>query len=181
MKLNTVSKLSLLIISAVAITMTSCKKLDNLVQVNVGLQMAQVPFSISETTAGTTSETDTVHFNVDSAIKVNNASLGVANITSAKVDSVVFNLTSGSFTAATVTTATASFYSDAVSVPVSVAATSAATSATSLTLLPSSTLDLTNYLKATSFIYNFTVVHGNVSPGLEGTATVYFHLVVSPN
>jgi hypothetical protein len=112
MKLNTLSKLSLLIISAVAITMTSCKKLDNLVQVNVGLQMAQVPFSISETGAGTTSDSAVIHFDVDSAIKANNASLGAANIKSAKVDSIVFNLTSGTFT--NVTAASASFYSDAV-------------------------------------------------------------------
>jgi hypothetical protein len=180
MKFNTVSKLSLLIISAVSITMTSCKKLDNLVNVNVGLQMAQVPFQINEQGANTSVDSATIYFNVDSAIKANNASLGVANIKSAKVDSIVFNnLTSGSFV--NVTAVSAAFHSDTYTPLVSIAANTAVSSTTSLTILPATTLDLTNYLKATSFTYAFTIVHGIVSPNIAGTATVYFHLTVAPN
>ena len=180
MKFNTVSKLSLLIL-AVAITMTSCKKLDNLVNVNVGLSMAQVPFSINETGAGIANSTDTVHFSVDSAITANNSTVSAANIKSVKVDSIVLTLTQGSFTAANVTAATASSYSDTYTSNVAFTGNTAGETATSLTFLPSATVDLTNYLKATAFYYTFTVTHGNVSPGLQGTATVYFHVEVAPN
>jgi len=183
MKLLNQSKLGLLAILALVLTLTSCKKLDNLVQVNLELQMAQVPFTIDTTsTAGTTSSTGIVYYNVDSAIKASNASFGVGNIKSAKVDSVVITLTSPNATFSSVTNTSASFYSNSVATPVTIASNANGSALSSLTLTPSSTLDLTSYLQSTSFTYTFTSTHPAVLPSpIHANAAVYFHLVVGPN
>jgi hypothetical protein len=179
MTIKNLSKLGLAAL-ALSVIMTSCKKLDSLVKVNVGLQMAQVPFTINPTGAGTTTETATVNFDVDSAINSNNASYGVANIKSAQVDSVVITLTNATF--AGVTNTSASFYSDAVATPVTIATNANGSATSSLTLVPSSTVDLTNYVKATSFTYSFVSTHSEpILNPISANAIVYFHVVVSPN
>jgi hypothetical protein len=179
MTIKNLSKLGLAALT-LSVIMTSCKKLDSLVKVNVGLQMAQVPFTIQATDlVGTTTETATIHYDVDSAIKANNASYGVANIQSAKVDSVVVTLTNATF--AGVTNTNASFYSDAVATPVTIASNANGSATSSLTLVPSSTVDLTSYVKATSFTYSFTSTHPAIPNPISANAIVYFHLVVSPN
>jgi len=186
MKLLNQSKLGLLAILALAITLTSCKKLDNLVQVNVALQMAQVPFTIDTTsTAGTTSSTGIVYYNVDSAIKAstNNTSFGVGNIKSAMIDSVVITLTSpNTATFSGVTNVYASFYSNTNTSPTTITANANGSTSSSLTLLPlSPNPDLTSYLKATSFTYTFTCTHPAVTTPIQANAAVYFHLAVGPN
>ena len=180
MKISNANKVSLFAMLAFAVLLTSsCKKLDNLVKVNLELQMAQVPFTIDTSAAGTTTNTGTVHFDVDSAIKSNNASFGVGNIKTATIDSVVITLTGATFTG--VTNTGASFYSDAVSTPITIAANATGSTSSSLTLSPSTTVDLTSYLKATSFTYTFTSTHPQVLAPIPANAAVYFHLLVEPN
>ena len=181
MKLKNTNKLGLLTILALAVTVTSCKKLDNLVQVNVGLQMAEVPFTIqANDVAGTATYTETIEFNVDSAIKANNASFGVANIKSATIDSVVVTLQDpATFTG--VTNVHASLSSDANTNTVTIASTTATSTSSSLKLVPTSALDLTSYLNATSFTYSFTSTNPVIPNPVQANADVYFHLVVGPN
>jgi hypothetical protein len=179
MKLLNQSKLGLLAILALVITLTSCKKLDNLVQVNLELQMAQVPFTIQPTAGGTTSTTGIAYYNVDSAIKASNSSFGEGNIKSAKIDSVVVTLTNSTFT--DITNTSASFHSDADTATISIAGNTNSSTSSSLTLLPLTTLDLTNYLKATSFTYTFTSTYPTIANPIQANAAVYFHLVVGPN
>ncbi len=180
MKISNATKVSLFAILAFTVLLTSsCKKLDNLVKVNLELQMAQVPFTIDASAAGTTANTGTVHFDVDSAIKANNASFGVGNIKSATIDSVVVTLTDSTFSG--VTNASASFYSDAVLTPVTIAGSNTGSTSSILTLSSSTTADLTSYLKATSFTYTFTCTHPQVLTPIPASAVAYFHLVVEPN
>ncbi|HTB99967.1 MAG TPA: hypothetical protein VK705_04750 [Ferruginibacter sp.] len=179
MKLLNQSKLGLLAILALGITLTSCKKLDNLVQVNLELQMAQVPFTIEPSPAGNTTTTGITHYDVDSAIKASNASFGVGNIKSAKIDSVVITLTDSTF--AGVTNTQASFHSDADTSTILIAGNTNSSASSSLTLQPSTTLDLTNYIKATSFTYVFSSTHPAINSPIQANAAVYFHLVVGPN
>lgn len=188
MKLYTLSRLSIFTIFIFPLTViTSCKKSDTLVQVNVPLQMAQIAYTIP-INQSSIDTTISVYCNVDSIIKANNTdSFNISNIKSVTVTSANTILTG--------TTDAADNFGNLSSLSVSISSTSdtaanifagltnnPGTFATSLNIPVNTTVNLKNYFDAT--LFNFTFRSGLAAPttiDLPAQATIQFTIVVGPN
>jgi hypothetical protein len=188
MKLEILSKLNVFAILILPLTViTSCKKTDTLVQVNVPLQMAQISYTIpmNQTSIDTTIS---VYCNVDSIIRASNAnSFNISNIKSVTATSAntiltgttdvadnFGNLSSLSIAISSISDTTATIFAQVTNNP--------GTFATSLNIPVNDTVNLKNYFDAT--LFNFTLRSTLTTPttiALQAQATIQFNIVVGPN
>ncbi len=108
--------------SLAAISLTSCSKLGRNLQYDLNMQTATVNFTIPActNTSVALSGNETNYYNIDSFIKANTmGTLGISNITSAKLSSCTITLLDPSSTInfANFKSCTGGFYSDANTTP----------------------------------------------------------------
>ncbi len=166
--------------------MTSCNKLANYLQYDLAMQTATVNFTIPPcpNTNIAVAGSQTVYYNIDSFIKANTMNtMGIANITSAKVASCQITLldptTANNF--ANFKSCTSSFYSDADATPYQMnISDNPDVYATSLTLPVDTSSELKGYLtNGRQFTYSLS---GNLrrptKDSIHCTATISFKVHV---
>jgi len=190
MKLDILSRLSVFSIFIFPLTIiTSCKKTDTLVQVNVPVQMAQITYTIPMNQSSIDTTT-TVYCNVDSIIraaKTNTYSFNISNIKSVTVTSANTILTgttdaADNFGNLSSLSAAISSTSDTAATIFAQVTNNPGTFATSLNIPVNTTVNLKTYFDAT--LFNFTFRSALAAPttiNLQAQATIQFTIVVGPN
>lgn len=150
-----------LALSTVALLTTqSCTKLAKNLQYDLAMQTASVQIVLPQAldTMTASAGTQTNYYNIDSFIKANTANvLGVSNITSAKLQSVVLSLTnpSASNNFANFKSCYGSFYTNSNTTPYQVSvANNPDVYSTQMSLPVDTTAELKGYLGANNFTYS---------------------------
>jgi len=190
MKLDMLSKLSVFAILVFPlVVITSCKKTDTLVQVNVPLQMAQISYTIPMNQSSIDT-TISVYCNVDSIIRTaaaNTYSFNISNIKSVTATSANTILTG--------TTDAADNFGNLTSLSVAISSTSdtaatmfaqvtnnPGTFATNLNIPVNTSVNLKTYFDATLFNLTFrSILTVPTTIALQAQATIQFNIVVGPN
>jgi len=183
---------SLIILACISFTtlgIYSCSKLKSLLQYNLNMQTASYSFTIpitSDTSKVNSLGNVSLSYNIDSFIKASTSNvLGLSNITSAKVNSVVFTLqnpdTANNF--ANIQNATVTFTSNASNTPYTLGGISNNPDvyAYTLNLQVDSTQNLISYISPTTNQFNYSIsakLRRPTTDTLNCTVTVQFSVHV---
>jgi hypothetical protein len=176
--------LGLVAVLALSSFLHSCNKVKDAIVINIPTQTVTADFTISPVQAGTaTLASFQFGINLDSVIKVQNSSLGLGNIKSAKIKSITLNLTNAtqadnfavvSACEAGITSNNNSTYKAFASLT-----SNPDTYATTLDIPVNPDVDLKDYFNATAIYYKLSgTTRRATSTTLTGKATVKFDLQV---
>ncbi|SEO84340.1 hypothetical protein [Niastella yeongjuensis] len=171
--------LGLVAVLALSTLLHSCDKVKDAISINIPTQTVNAEFTIQPQANGTQSVTTFQYgVNLDSLIKIQNTSLGIGNIKSAKIKSVTLTLTSstasdnlGAFSAAEV-----GLSSSAKPDFTAIAGLTSIPDANQTTLeIPVNSVELKDYFSSTSFTYKLTATTRRAtSTTMTGKATIKF-------
>jgi len=174
--------LGLVAVLALSTLLHSCDKVKDAISINVPTQTVNADFYIAAQQQGAQAVVSLpVGLNLDSLIKIQNSSLGIGNIKSAKIKSIslAFSNTTatdhiGSFSACEVSLAS----SAKPDYTVIAGTTSIADANVASFDIPVKDVDLKEYFNSTSFTYKLSAtVRRATTTELKGKATIKFDIV----
>lgn len=169
---------------ALSTLLHSCDKVKDAISINVPTQTVTADFTIAPQPVGTqTLASFQFGINLDSLIKIQNSSLGLGNIKSAKIKSITLTLTNATQTDnfAVVSACEAGLYSSSNSTYKAFASLTSNpdTYSTTLDIPVNQDLDLKDYFNATAFYYTVSATTRRATTTtLQGKATVKFDVAV---
>lgn len=176
--------LGLVAVLALSTLLHSCDKVKDAISINVPTQTVTADFTIAPQPAGTqTLASFQFGINLDSVIKVQNSSLGLGNIKSAKIKSITLTLTNATqadnFAVVSACEAGLTSNNNTTYKAFATLTNNPDAFATTLDIPVNPDVDLKDYFNATAFYYQVSgTTRRATSTTLQGKATVKFDISV---